>query len=150
MMNTPHTPSAPASGQVQPQPNGGPLPPATQRRAFSLAELAFLLGVPLAWAVLLWFHPAVDRDNVYGDLRDEVATYQIVHVGTLIFIGLMGIALYMLVRDLPGKAAIISRLAIGPFVLFYGAWEAVIGLATGALVQHTNDSASGRLRGSSQ
>lgn len=101
--------------------------------------LAFLIGVPLAWAVLLWFHPDVARDDVYGDLRDEVTTYQIVHVGTLVFIGLMGVALYLLVRDLPGRAARISRLAIGPFVLFYGAWEAVIGLATGALVQHAND-----------
>lgn len=48
-------------------------------------------------------------------------------------------ALYLLVRDLPGGAARISRLAIGVFVLFYAAWETVIGLATGALVQHGND-----------
>jgi hypothetical protein len=33
--------------------------------------------------------------------------------------------------------------AIGPFVLFYGAYEAVIGLATGALVQHTNGAPPG-------
>jgi hypothetical protein len=136
-MNTPTTPSAPDSVQARPTAgNSGALPPTAQRRAFSLAEVAFLIGAPLAWAVLLWFHPAVTRDNVYGDLRDEVATYVIVHAGTLVFIGLMGLALYMLVRDLPGKAATISRMAIGPFVLFYGAWEAVIGLATGALVQH--------------
>lgn len=51
----------------------------------------------------------------------------------------MGLALYMLVRDLPGTAARVSRLAIGPFVLLYGAYEAVIGLAVGALVQHAND-----------
>ena len=56
-----------------------------------------------------------------------------------IFIGLMGVALYMLVRDLPGKAATISRWAIGPFVLLYSAWESVIGLAVGALAQHAND-----------
>ena len=95
-------------------------------RVFSRAEVAFLIGVPLAWAVLLWFHPSTDPDDIYGSLRDQVVTYQIVHVGTLIFIGLMGVALYMLVRDLPGKAATISRLAIGPFVLLYGAWESVI------------------------
>ena len=106
---------------------------------FTRRRLAFLVGVPLAWAVLLSFHPGGDRDDVYGSLRDEVATWQIVHVGTLVFIGLMGVALYMLVRDLPGRAARISRLAIGPFVLFYGAWEAVIGLATGALAQHANE-----------
>jgi hypothetical protein len=144
-MTTPTTHSAPDSVRARPATgNGGPPPPTAQRRAFSRAELAFLIGVPLAWAVLLWFHPDVpDPDNVYGGLRDEVTTYQIVHVGTLLFIPLMGIALYMLVRDLPGKAATISRVAIGPFVLFYSAWETVIGLATGALVQHANDAPAG-------
>jgi len=60
-------------------------------------------------------------------------------VGTLVFIGLIGLALYLLVRDLPDTAARVSRLAIGPFVLFYAAYESVIGLAIGALVQHGND-----------
>jgi hypothetical protein len=117
--------------------------PTAPPRVFNPAEVAFMVGVPLAWAVLLWFHPSTDADDIYGSLRDQVVTYQIVHVGTLVFIGLMGFALYMLVRDLPGKAAAISRLAIGPFVLLYGAWESVIGLATGALVQHANDAPAG-------
>lgn len=106
---------------------------------FTRQLLAFTIGVPLAWAVLLWFHPSVPADDVYGGLRDEVVTYQIVHAGTLIFIALLGVVLYLLVRDLPGTAARISRLAIVPFVVCYGAWEVVIGLATGALVQHGND-----------
>lgn len=114
-----------------------------QRHGRGLGQIAFLVGVPLAWAVLLWFHPAVARQNVYGDLRNAVSTYVIVHVGTLVFIGLMGLALYILVRDLLGRAAGISRMAIVPFVLFYGAWEAVIGLATGALAQHANDAPAG-------
>jgi hypothetical protein len=106
---------------------------------FTRPLLALTIGVPLAWAVLLWFHPDVDPNHVYASLREDVVTYQIVHVGTLVFIGLTGLALYLLVRDLPGRAAQISRLAIGPFVLFYAAWESVIGLAIGALVQHGND-----------
>jgi hypothetical protein len=115
--------------------------PPMQTPRLTRNELPFLVGMPIAWAVLLWFHPDVpDPDNVYEGLRDEVTTYLIVHVGMLVFIGLIGVALYMLVRDLPGKAATISRLAIGPFVLFYSAWETVIGLATGVLVQHANDS----------
>jgi hypothetical protein len=107
---------------------------------FTRPTLAFLLGVPIAWAVLLWFHPDVDPDDVYRSLQDDVTAYVVVHVGTLVFIGLMGAALYVLVRDLPGTAARISRLAILPFVVFYAAWEAVIGLGIGALVQHANDS----------
>lgn len=136
-----HTPTSQRGRLPQSRPNaesGDPRRETARSRAFSPAQLAFLIGVPLTWAVLLWFHPSVERDDVYGSLSDQVATYQIVHVGTLIFIGLMGVALYLLVRDLPGKAATISRLASGLFVLFYGAWEAVIGLATGALVQHAN------------
>jgi hypothetical protein len=109
------------------------------RVRFTPPLLALTIGVPLAWAVLLWFHPDVDPDHVYADLRDDVVAYQVVHVGTLVFIGLLGLAVYLLVRDLPGRAARISRLAIGPFVLFYAAWESVIGLAIGALVQHGND-----------
>ena len=106
---------------------------------FTRPLLAFAIGVPLAWAVLLWFHPDVDPNHVYADLRDQVTAYEIVHVGTLVFIGLMGVALYLLVRDMPGTAARISRLAIGPFVLLYAAWETVIGLAIGVMVQHGND-----------
>jgi hypothetical protein len=106
---------------------------------FTRPLIAFAIAVPLAWAVLLWFHPDVDPNHVYTDLRDDVVAYQIVHVGTLVFIGLIGLALYLLVRDLPGRAARVSRVAIGPFVLLYAAYEAVIGLAVGALVQHGND-----------
>jgi hypothetical protein len=98
------------------------------------------MGVPLAWAVLLLFHPDVPPDDVYGGLRDEVTTYIIVHVGTLIFIALLGVVLYMLVKDLPGRAARIARVAVIPFVVCYATWETVIGLAVGALVQHANDS----------
>jgi hypothetical protein len=142
-MNTPMAPSPTYPVRVRPEAGDGLGPPTAPPRVFSRAEVAFLIGVPLAWAVLLWFHPTTDPDDIYGSLRGEVVTYQIVHAGTLIFIGLIGVALYMLVRDLPGKAAKISRLAIGPFVLLYGAWESVIGLATGALVQYANDAPAG-------
>ena len=80
-----------------------------QRPVFGAPKVAFLMSVPLAWAVLLWFHPSVAPDDVYGSLRDEVVTYQIVHTGTLVFIGLIGVALYLLVRDLPGRAARTTR-----------------------------------------
>ena len=47
-----------------------------------------------------------------------MTTYIIVHVGTLIFIALLGVVLFMLVRDLPGTAARITRIAVIPFVVF--------------------------------
>jgi hypothetical protein len=105
---------------------------------FSGQLLAFLIGVPLTWAVLLLFHP-IGSGDLYDEVHDEVTRWQVVHVGTIFFIGLMGLAVYLLVRDLPGTAARISRWAAAVFVLFYGAWEAVAGLAVGALVQYTNN-----------
>ena len=102
-------------------------------------QLAFLLGVPLAWAVLLLFHGPGPGADAYGNLQDEASRFMVVHIGMVVFIGLMGIALYLLVRDLPGTAARISRLAIGPFVLLYAAGEAVQGIAVGLLVEHTGD-----------
>jgi hypothetical protein len=109
---------------------------------------AFLIGVPLAWGVLLLFHP-MGTGTLYEGLRNALARGRIVHLGTLVFIGLIGLGLYLLVRDLPGTAARVTRIASAVFVLFYAAWEAVAGLAVPALVQYTNDlPASQRAMGS--
>jgi hypothetical protein len=109
---------------------------------FTRRRLAFVLGVPLAWALLLMFHGPGPVDGVYETLHDETTKWLLVHFGTLPLIGLLGLALYLLVRDLPGTAARISRLAIGPFALFYAAGEAIQGVATGVLVRHINGSPS--------
>jgi hypothetical protein len=88
--------------------------------------------------VLLLFHPAPDPDDIYGSLRDEPTRWLVVHFGTLVFIGLMGAAVFLLVRGLPGLSAQISRVAAGAYVLFYGAGEAILGIAAGVLVKYAN------------
>ena len=102
--------------------------------------------MPIAWAILLLFHPAVG-DPVYDSLADDATAFYVVHLGMLVFIGLIGAALYLLVRDLPGTAARVSRLAIGPFILFYAAGEAVLGIATGVVVEHGNEVAADEVAG---
>jgi uncharacterized membrane protein YiaA len=97
-----------------------------------------LLVIPLSWAALLMFHPAPDPDDIYGSLRDEATQWLLVHVGTLLFIGLMGAALILLVSDLRGLAATVSRVAAGAFILCYGAAEAILGIAAGVLVRYAN------------
>jgi hypothetical protein len=115
------------------------------QRTFTPAVTAFLIAVPLGWAVVLLFHGNAPRDDIYSGLHDEVARWQVVHVFTLVAIGLMAAAVYLLVRNLDGTAATVCRVALLPFVLFYAAWEAVIGLATGALVQQANDAPADEL-----
>lgn len=99
----------------------------------------YLIGVPVAWALLLMFHPNPDPDDIYGSLRDETTRWLAVHGATLVFIDLLGVAVYLLVRDLNGPVAGVSRVAAGVFATFYGAGEAVLGIATGVLVRHANE-----------
>ena len=64
-----------------------------QRQAFSRQELAFLIGVPLAWAVLLLFHPTGGGESVtYADVEDKVTAWLVVHLGMMVFIPLMAVA----------------------------------------------------------
>ena len=111
---------------------------ATSRRPLSSGEVAFILGVPAAWAILLLFHPGGERDTIYLNLQDNVARFLIVHVGMLIFIPLFAAAVYVLIRDLEGTAARVSRIALIPFVIFYGAFETLQGIGVGTLVDELN------------
>ena len=62
----------------------------------------------------------------------------VVHVGMMIFIPLMAVAVYLLLRGVDGAAARVGRIALVPFVIFYGAWEALQGIANGILVNAVN------------
>jgi hypothetical protein len=105
---------------------------------FSRDLLAFLIGVPLAWAVLLLFHPGGEASDVYGSARDDVTAFLVVHLGTLLFIPLMAGAIYLLLRGIPGTAAKVARISLIPFVVFYSAWETLQGIANGVLVDQVN------------
>lgn len=97
----------------------------------------FVLAVPVAWGVLLLFHP-LGSGSVYEGVKDHVMRWQVVHVGTMLFIALMAAAVLVLLRDVRGRAAALSRFALVPFVAFYTAYEANIGIGTGFLVGHAN------------
>lgn len=106
---------------------------------FSRDQLAFLIGVPLAWAVLLLFHPTGEGEAItYADVQDQVTRWLVVHLGMLVFIPLMAGAVYLLVRGIESTAARVCRIALVLFVVFYGAWEALVGIGTGILVDDIN------------
>ena len=106
---------------------------------FSRDQLAFLIGVPLAWAVLLLFHPTGDGESItYADVRDDVTPWLVVHLGTLIFIPLLAVAVWVLVHGMEGTAAKVSRIGAVIFAIFYGAFEALVGIGTGILVHDVN------------
>jgi hypothetical protein len=101
-------------------------------------EVAVLVAVPVAWAVLLLFHPTGDGDEFYPIVKDQVTAWQVVHVGTLLFVPLLAGVVYLLLRGVVGVAALLSRIALAVFAVFYTAWEVLIGLGTGILIEQVN------------
>jgi hypothetical protein len=94
--------------------------------------------MPLLWAILLLFHPSGDRNQMYLDVHDKVTAWLTVHIGMMLFIPLMAAAVYLLLRDVDGTAARVSRIALVPFALFYTIWEALQGIAMGVLIDRVN------------
>lgn len=105
----------------------------------------FLIGVPLALAGLLRFHPEGDG-QVYEGIHDHVTAWLVVHIGLAIGAVLMAIALYQLVRGLPGRAASVSRAVLAPFVVAFLTWEGFTGIQTGLLTDEANALPAGPAR----
>ena len=112
---------------------------AVQRRPLSRREIMFLAGVPLAWAVLLLFHPGGEGKEIYRDLQDQVTRMLVVHIGMLLFIPLIAVVVYVLLRGVEGTAALVSRIALALYVVFYGAWEAMYGIGLAILGDAVNE-----------
>lgn len=107
--------------------------PTTTRRPNYLFAAA-----PLLWAVLILFHPMPGGDNTLDGIDDVVDRWLIVHVGQLILTPLLFLAVWRLVGGLSSPAATISRCALVVWTVFFSAYDAVQGIATGLLVQHAD------------
>lgn len=91
----------------------------------------------LALGGLLLLHPQSDG-RIYDGLSGEVTRWLVVHVGLAVLAGAMGLAAYLLVAGLRGRAATMCRCALPVFVVFFIAWEATLGIGTGILVDVAN------------
>lgn len=100
-------------------------------------RLLFLVATPLALAVVLWWHPA-GGSNVYEGVRDDAGAWLFVHAGMLVLLPLLAIAAFVVLRDLGGRAALLSRIAIAFFLVFFTAYEVSVGVGTGILVDYAN------------
>jgi hypothetical protein len=62
----------------------------------------------------------------------------VVHVGTLVFVPLLAGVVFLLLRGVAGVAALLSRVALAVFAVVYTAWEVLVGLGTGILVDQVS------------
>lgn len=105
---------------------------APSSRTFSRQELAFLIGVPAAWAILLLFHP-VGQGNFSDLVGGKVTAWLVVHLGMAVFVPLFAAAVFLLLRDVRSTAATVSRIGLAVFAVVYAAWELLLGGGTGIL-----------------
>ncbi len=102
------------------------------------AHLLTFIG-PLAWAVLVLFHPLPEADSVYEGISDVVDRWLVVHIGQLILTPLLFLAVWRLLDGLSSVAATVSRCALVVWTVFFSAYDSIQGIATGVLAGHAND-----------
>jgi hypothetical protein len=87
-----------------------------------------LLGTPLALAILEIFHP---QPVGVADSVEQGGWFMWFHIIQVPLIGLIALAVYLLTEGLEGRAVSVSRWAIGVFAVFFSAYDAAAGIATG-------------------
>jgi hypothetical protein len=98
----------------------------------------FLIGTPAAWIVVALLHPVPDNGSVYEDLSGVSGRWLGVHLAQLGLTVLMGAVLWTAVRDRSGLAPSLTRCAVPVYLVFFAAFDAVAGIASGLAVRHGN------------
>src|ERR671913_1058145 len=88
-----------------------------------------LLGTPLALALLEIFHP--ERPSGASGAVEQGVWFMWFHFIQVPLIGLIALAVYLLTEGLEGRAVSVSRWAVGVFAVFFSAYDAAAGIATG-------------------
>lgn len=95
-----------------------------------------LLATPLALAVLEIFHP--QPDSVTEGV-EQGGWFLWFHLIQLVLTGLIALAVYLLTDGLAGRAVSVSRWAIAVFAVFFSAYDAAAGIATGFVLQSAQE-----------
>jgi hypothetical protein len=92
-----------------------------------------LLAAPLLWLVPAMLHPMGDP---YAGIADETGRWLFVHIAQLMLVPLMGALVWTLLAGLESIAARVARAALVLWLVFFSAFDAVAGIATGVLSRH--------------
>jgi len=96
-----------------------------------------LLAPPLAFAAFEGIHP---RPDVNAQAVMEIATwFATFHAMQLVLIGLVAVSVAILADELGAARAWSTRLGMGVFLIFFSAYDAVAGIATGLAMRTARD-----------
>ena len=99
------------------------------------ARRALVLGPPLVLGLLELGHPGVmPRTPIAATLAPIATWWTVLHVAQVPLFALLGLAVWLLVHDLDGRAARISGGAVAAFVVIYPAFDAAVGVGSGVVL----------------
>lgn len=110
-------------------------PDSRSSRARLLVRRGLLFAVPVATAAVIAGHPPDPATAT--DLGDATSRYIGIHVALLFMLPLLGIALWLLLDGISGLAATVARILIPVALVFYAAFDALVGIAAGVLSRET-------------
>jgi hypothetical protein len=97
-------------------------------------RLLLLFGPPVLVGAVNLAHPLIPSP-VYAGVHHHLQWWIILHVINLALFPLLGLSAYVLLQDVHNLAATLSRIAIAVFVPVYAAFDALMGIGTGVLVE---------------
>jgi hypothetical protein len=104
-------------------------------------RILIVFGAPIAFAITGFLHLVADGDapDIYTGLRGHAGLWIAIHVVQLLLILLLAVAIHWLTDGLTSTAARISRVALLPYLVFYSAFDAVVGLSNGLVVRYGSE-----------
>jgi hypothetical protein len=95
----------------------------------------------IAFAITRFLHLIADGDtpDIYTGLKGHAGLWIAIHVVQLLLILLLAVAVCWLTDGLTSTAATISRVALLPYLVFYCAFDAVVGLSNGLVVKYGSE-----------
>ena len=94
---------------------------------------SFLFLAVVGYVVLGLLHP------FEIEVGDEATLYLSLHLVQPLLILLLAWGVWLLVKDLPGPAAQVARIAIVPYAIAYSMLDAIAGVALGQVVRQANE-----------
>jgi hypothetical protein len=112
--------------------------PAADKKHLRPLELV-VLAAPLLWVVLAILHPGGgDEPPPYEGIADEANKWIFVHVGQLVLTPLLAAGVWMLLDGIQSVAAKVTWAVLALWMVFFSAFDAIAGIATGVLARHAN------------
>jgi hypothetical protein len=97
-----------------------------------------LLGPPLALAAWTIVHPRPDENDPQA-VMDVATWFAVFHFVQLALLGLVALSVLLLADDYGRAGAWTTRLGVGVFLLVFGAYDSIAGIATGLAMRTARD-----------